>query len=961
MEKKLTGVLFFFLTLNLVCFSQVDTAYIYKTNTPFGALDIRIAKSATSYYYLQEGQTFSFRESAPGVRTNTFRDMTSWDSSPYSEGNLREKTDSGDNFIMNYRLLKPEGYNDKASPGYPIVMVLHGYSERGNCAENKCYHATPAWDPKTNDPVAPTSAELELLNNDHNLLHGGQRHLSAVKQAGAKLVNDGALDPKAFPGFVFFPQNLNGWDHFAVQDAIRALRLLIKKYNIDEDRVYIEGISNGGHGLYEAVKRAPWMFASAIAMSAIDDGYINAQGLAPTIAHIPLWIFQGGHDINPYPSKTQRYMQQFRSAGAVVRYTLYPEFGHGTWNKAYNEPDFFSWMLGANKSDIHTFEGSTKICSAEGTRLEISKGFKAYQWQFNGQVIAGADSAVFYAKTPGIYKARFSRVGNPGEADWNQWSDGITLTVTDPPVANMSQIGTVLLKDLNGYGNALLESKDAHAHYYWYKDGALLDLPGKEDDTLRVATIAPAYGKGAYTLVVADYGCRSTPTAPKYVFFNDEAPIGITPPTDFTGISSSPAENTLSWKDASTNEGGFEIWRRRKINGSFGPWEMAGLTGPNATSFDDTGVEPTMSYQYKIRAVSNTGRSEYTPAAINEGIVVQTVVDTEKPAAPAELNAVVEGVGRVRLSWKPSTDNTRIREYYVYFNDDSVATGTGDTSYVLTNLPPNVNYDITVKGMDLSRNLSPASNLVKASTYFSGLYYEHSTGSWPELDSVDWSWAEIRGKVADFSLSPKTQDDYYNFSFDGYLYVENGGNYQFRVGSSDGTKFWLNNQLIIDNDGIHDLTVLTSGAVSLQQGPHRVYLQYFEYTGLDSLLVEYNGPDTEGQWVTLSRDVLKSDKNIVTAIGNPDNGPEDSFIVSVYPNPTTQDNINILVESVVPAPVQVQLLDPVGQNLFEGIFQPDELLQGISISPTGVMNTGMYIVRVTQGRVVIRHKVIIRR
>ena len=30
---------------------------------------------------------------------------------------------------------------------------------------------------------------------------------------------------------------------------------------------------------------------------------------------------------------------QFRSVGAVVRYTLYPELGHGTWNKAYNEPD----------------------------------------------------------------------------------------------------------------------------------------------------------------------------------------------------------------------------------------------------------------------------------------------------------------------------------------------------------------------------------------------------------------------------------------------------------------------------------------------------------------------------------------------------------------------------------------------------------------------------------------------
>src|SRR5688500_15161863 len=119
MEKKLTGFLICFLTFNLAAFSQVDTTFIYNRNTPYGGLDIRIAKSPTNYYYLQDGQTFSFRESTPGVRTNTYRDMTtSWDSSPYQQGNLREKTDAGDIFVMNYRYLTPEGYNAAYDPGY---------------------------------------------------------------------------------------------------------------------------------------------------------------------------------------------------------------------------------------------------------------------------------------------------------------------------------------------------------------------------------------------------------------------------------------------------------------------------------------------------------------------------------------------------------------------------------------------------------------------------------------------------------------------------------------------------------------------------------------------------------------------------------------------------------------------------------------------------------------------------
>jgi len=962
MDKRIIGFIFFNFLITSVSFSQVDTTHVYNTNTPFGVLDIRIAKAADSYYYLQEGQTFSFRESAPGVRTNTIHDMTSWDSSPYTEGHLREKTATGDAFVMNYRLLKPEDYNESYASGYPLILFMHGFGERGNCDVGECYHADRSWNPVTNTPPAPTDPEFELLNNDHSLLHGGGRHLSAVRMAKGKLPDDGTLDARSFPGFVLVPQNLNGWDHFAVQDAIRIVRLMVKKYNIDEDRIYIEGLSNGGHGMYEAIKRAPWMFASAIGMSAVDDGFINVQGMAKTVAHIPLWLFQGGYDINPSPGKTQRYIQQFRSAGADIRYTYYPEFGHGTWNKAFGEPDFFSWMMGHNKSDIHSFGNSTFICSDQGTRLELAPGYHGYQWQFNGQLIAGADSSVFYATQPGTYRARFSRVSDPTEQQWNQWSKELVLTVADPPQANITQVGTVMLKDLNGYENARLQSESQHAAYYWYKDGSLLDLPGTEDDTLSLATIRPSYGNGAYTLVVSDYGCFSAPSAPKHVFFNDSAPIDIAAPTGLQGISVAAGENTLSWTDASTNEGGFEIWRRRKLSDtSFSPWEMAGLTGANATSFDDTTVEPTVQYQYKIRAVSNTGRSEYTPSGAGEGIVVETVVDTEPPGAPIELTADPKGVSRVLLKWRPATDNTRIRQYVIFFNDDSVGTNLSDTTYLLTDLPINAEFKVSVKAMDLSRNLGESSNTVDVSTYVSGLYYQHTTGAWSDLDSVNWDWSEIDGSVSTFTLAPKTQDDYYNFSFDGFLLITTPGNYQFRVGSSDGSRLFLNNNLVVDNDGIHDYATVTSGAVALTEGPQRIYAQYFEYMGTDSLLVEYNGPDTGNEWVAIPHDVLKSDPSVVTAIGDPDDGPEDSFLVSIYPNPTTQENINVIIETVILAPVRVRLLDAMGRNVFEEIFDPEVITRGVRISPAGTMNTGMYVVAVEQGGVVVREKVIVRR
>ena len=109
--KRVVGLWVLYLGTVLCAFSQVDTSYIYNTNMPYGTLDLRLAKSETRYYYLQEDTTFSFRESSPGVKTNTYLDMNTWNTSPYGEGNLRERTANSDLFVMNYRLLKPKGYD----------------------------------------------------------------------------------------------------------------------------------------------------------------------------------------------------------------------------------------------------------------------------------------------------------------------------------------------------------------------------------------------------------------------------------------------------------------------------------------------------------------------------------------------------------------------------------------------------------------------------------------------------------------------------------------------------------------------------------------------------------------------------------------------------------------------------------------------------------------------------------
>ena len=153
---------------------------------PYGTLDIRTNISSSTYYYIQENKTFSFRESSPGVRTNKYLDMTSWDSSPFNQGNLRKKEGTKDKFIMNYRLLFPQKYSTTYKPGYPLIVMFHGAVERGNCYYNSCYHTDWSYDPNVNSPAAPKTSTHKLLNNDHNLVQGGKAHLDARNLAAGR-------------------------------------------------------------------------------------------------------------------------------------------------------------------------------------------------------------------------------------------------------------------------------------------------------------------------------------------------------------------------------------------------------------------------------------------------------------------------------------------------------------------------------------------------------------------------------------------------------------------------------------------------------------------------------------------------------------------------------------------------------------------------------------------------------
>jgi hypothetical protein len=238
------------------------------------------------------------------------------------------------------------------------------------------------------------------------------------------------------------------------------------------------------------------------------------------------------------------------------------------------------------------------------------------------------------------------------------------------------------------------------------------------------------------------------------------------------------------------------------------------------------------------------------------------------------------------------------------------------------------------------------------------LFYEHSTGVTQDLDTVDWATPEFTGWVQQFTLSPKTQEDYFNFRFDGFVFITTGGSYQFRIGSDDGSRLKLNNAVIADNNGSHEFKTVESSALNLAAGSHRIAAEFFEYMESDSLSVQYKGPDTNNGWLTIPREALKSAEHVITGVE--DNSPEDPFILSIFPNPSTQDNVNVKLQSIQSSPVHIQMIDMVGRTFVTETVELNQVSEGVRLAPAENLRPGVYIISVQQGKSTARQRVVIR-
>jgi hypothetical protein len=100
--------------------------------------------------------------------------------------------------------------------------------------------------------------------------------------------------------------------------------------------------------------------------------------------------------------------------------------------------------------------------------------------------------------------------------------------------------------------------------------------------------------------------------------------------------------------------------------------------------------------------------------------------------------------------------------------------------------------------------------------------------------------------------------DYFAMIWSGWVVPEVSGTHQFALRADDGTRIWLDDEVILDDWKPHPPTLVTTSSVSLQAGrPYRLCVHMHEQTGDAMCRLAWKPPGAV-DWVTVPRNVLRS-------------------------------------------------------------------------------------------------------
>ena len=238
---------------------------------------------------------------------------------------------------------------------YPLVIFLHGLGERGQVSS--------LGGMKVNGPLRRVQ---DTLNG-----HSWGRH---------------------FPAIIIAPQAYWGW--FSGYEVSTIIDSLLEHYPINENKIYVTGLSAGGSGSVLSLQDIPQRLAAVVPIATVGETNITVDPFIPErLKDLPLWFFHnfgdgpqynggargmsaktlwditGSNPLDAYPFESGNQMasnhQTLRYENGIWTttdgvaaptekwaYTVWSSNGHEGWTNAYGNDSMWTWLFEQERTPI---------------------------------------------------------------------------------------------------------------------------------------------------------------------------------------------------------------------------------------------------------------------------------------------------------------------------------------------------------------------------------------------------------------------------------------------------------------------------------------------------------------------------------------------------------------------------------------------------------------------------------
>lgn len=215
-----------------------------------------------------------------------------------------------------FRLRIPELYD--TSEAYPMLIFFHGAGERGRDNEKQMNYIG------------------EFIDRDSL---SGKSSFVFVPQCpdNEMWTDDEWSDSKS---------DFNEKPEKVMSLTIKAMKQLLEQYSVDQNRIYVMGLSMGGFATWDIITRFPGKFAAAVPICGGGD-----VKYASRFSSTAVWAFHGTKDKLVKVSRSREMIEALKEINKNVKYTEYSNVGHNSWVNAMNEKDLIPWIYSQRKDN----------------------------------------------------------------------------------------------------------------------------------------------------------------------------------------------------------------------------------------------------------------------------------------------------------------------------------------------------------------------------------------------------------------------------------------------------------------------------------------------------------------------------------------------------------------------------------------------------------------------------------